>query len=133
MVNSRIKKVGVLRLSGHVIDLPPGYTWPEQQRRDTIAAYKQISGGRESDNRQLAQLDKNEVLAAFNSLVRQGAEVIVIIAVFAPSYPDDELTVRNIIRSVSVAHQIILSHQVGGLGFIARENATILKASAAAI
>jgi len=126
---SSLAKVGVLRIAGHAPDLPPAYQWPLAYRDAILAAYKNIPGGREYDNSTLKAFDRQLCLAAVDELLQQGAESIAITSVFSPFYADDELTAAACIKAQFGDIPITLSHRVGSLGFITRENTTILNAT----
>lgn len=129
MDNAKQLKIGVLRLSGHPIDLPPGYELVKQSNGVISVIGELVAGGREYDNRSLGELDANAVSYAVRELIRRGAQAIGIVGIFSPLHNADELRVKDIILSDSLDCPIILSHQMGGLGFIERENATILAAA----
>jgi N-methylhydantoinase A/oxoprolinase/acetone carboxylase beta subunit len=124
-----LAKVGVLRIAGHAPDLPPAYQWPADYRAAILAGYETIPGGREYNNSPLMPFDSKRCLAAVDKLLQQGAESIAITSVFSPFYAEDELKAEACIRSRMMDLPISLSHRVGSLGFITRENTTILNAT----
>lgn len=123
-------KVGLLRLAGHKPDLPPAYLWPNPQRELILAGYRTIDGGREYNNQIVKPLNSKELLKAAKELLDLGAESLALVGVFSPLYPEEEQIAAELIRSkISSTLPITLSSELGGLGFIERENATLLNAS----
>jgi N-methylhydantoinase A/oxoprolinase/acetone carboxylase beta subunit len=96
-------KVGILRIAGHSPELPPAYEFPRKVRRAIFSGYETISGGRELDNQAISNLKAAEIILAVNKLLSAGAEAV--------------------IREHFKTHvPITLSHQLGSLGFLKREN-----------
>lgn len=125
-----LQKVGVLRIAGHYPELPPAFSWPVDKRRAIIAGFETVSGGHEYDNKSIGQLNAPDIRRALQKLIAAGAESIAITGVFSPLYVTDEEHVARIIADSAYKDiPITLSHQVGGLGFIERENNAILNAS----
>jgi len=120
-------KVGILRIAGHSPELPPAYEFPSKVRTAIFSGYETISGGRELDNQAISGLKTSEIILAVNKLLSAGAEAIGIIAVFSPLYNEDECFAEAVIREHFKTHvPITLSHQLGSLGFIQRENNTLI-------
>ncbi len=122
-------KVGVIRLASHAPELPPAYLWPSVHRNHILAGYQAVAGGREYNNIALSASNSAELIAAVSNLIKQGAESLAIVGVFSPFYADDEIISQAIIREYFGEIPTSLSHQVGNLGFIERENTTILNAT----
>ncbi len=125
-------RVGVLRLTGHQPDLVPASNFPDIHKNIILSGYKTISGGREFDNKAITPLQESEAISAVNQLISEGAESLAVIGTFSPLYPDEEKNVREIITSkiaMACDFPITLSHQLGGLDFIERENSTIINAA----
>jgi len=121
-------KVGLLRLAGHNPDLPPAYLWPKAQRDVILAGYETVAGGREYNNVSCRPLNPDEIIAAVKKLIAAGAESLALIGVFSSIYAEDELLAADIIQN-QFSIPMSLSHELGGIGFIERENATILNAT----
>lgn len=124
----QLSKVGLLRLAGHKPDLPPAYFWSNEQRKAMLAGYRTLDGGRDYDNQILTALHGQQIKTAVEELITEGAESLAIISVFSPLYADDEIKALEIIRR-QFALPACLSHTVGTLGFISRENAVICNAA----
>ena len=64
------------------------------------------------------------------TLLRQGAESLAVIGVFSPLNAEQELTVLELIRKIAGPQlPVTLSHKISGVGFLERENSTILNAA----
>lgn len=123
-------RVGVLRIAGHHPDLPPAFNWPIEKKKNIIASFETINGGREYNKNLISEFNPSEVHGAIDKLLTQGAESIAIIGVFSPLYSNDEDRVAQIITDAGYGDlPITLSRHVGGLGFIERENNTIINAT----
>jgi N-methylhydantoinase A/oxoprolinase/acetone carboxylase beta subunit len=123
-------RVGLIRLAGHQPDLPPAYNWPQPQREAVLAGFETVSGGKEFDNQAINQLNPEELKNAVKKLIAKGAESIAIIGVFSPLYAEEEKLAEQIIANeVSSDLPVTLSHEIGGLGFIERENNVLINAT----
>ena len=124
-----LTEVGVLRLGSPATEaVPPLVEWPEELVAaigDNIAV---LPGGHEYDGEPIAELDETatrEAIRAFGDV-----DAFAVTAVFSPAQPDHERRVRQLVREeVGEQPSISLSHRVGTIGFIERENATILNAA----
>lgn len=125
-----LHKVGVIRLAGHQPILPTCYGWPKQLRDNILIDSITLSGGFECDGRELTHFDSIEVKTAVKQLISNGAESLAITGAFAPIDPCHELATKCIVQDIAGEDfPISLSHQIGGIGLIERENATILNAA----
>ena len=123
-------RVGVLRIAGHNPELPPAFNFPQVSRAQILAHYTTIQGGYEHDNRKISNFDEQDVVETLDLLVSSGAESIAITGVFSPLYSqDEELVAQYILASKYKDIPITLSHHLGGIGFIERENNTIINAA----
>ena len=88
-----------------------------------------VHGGYEFDGRLISPLDKEEVVACLLKM-KGKIEALAITGIFSKILPDQELEVAGWAEEILGSQvKISCSHQVGGLGLLARENATILNAS----
>lgn len=122
-----LRKVGILRLAGHApMTLPPCYDWPTALSEAALREVVTINGGFECDGRPITALFKNEVEEAIQKLIDAGAQAIAVIGIFSPLKNEQELLVADILGD---RVPISLSHEIGGIGLIERENATVLNAA----
>lgn len=125
-----LESVGVLRLAApSSLAIRPGAAWPDDIHRTVIGPRAIIEGGFEYDGTPIAPLDEDAVRRFANECVGTVLNVAVSSA-FAPASNEHELRAAEIIQQeVGDELRVSLSHQVGALGLLERENATILNAS----
>ncbi|MCD8083149.1 MAG: hydantoinase/oxoprolinase family protein [Clostridiales bacterium] len=121
--------VGVLRLgSPATLGIQPMTDWAEDLKA-TCADWAVIGGGYEYDGREIAPLDEKAAADFFRSL-RGRVKAVAITGVFSNIRSDQELHAAEICREIlGDSIHISLSHQIGSMGLIERENATILNAA----
>jgi len=124
-------KVGVLRLAGPAGKIiPPCFGWPQDLKDAIYASSSTVAGGYRCDGLEINALDKEQVCQSIEDLLKKGAESFAVIGVYAPLKNDQELKVAKWIDDIAGKDfPVCLSSEVGGPGFIERENATILNAS----
>jgi N-methylhydantoinase A/oxoprolinase/acetone carboxylase beta subunit len=125
-----LQSVGVLRLAApSSLAIRPGAAWPMDLHKSVIGPSAIVGGGYEYDGSEIAPLDEK----AIREFVKKGAGKVNAIAVscaFAPANYDQELRAGAILaEELGVDFPVSLSHQVGAIGLLERENATILNAS----
>ena len=109
--------------------VPPLSTWPADLREAVSAGEAIIGGGARFDGVAGAPLD-TDALAAFLAGVAGEAQAIAVASVFSPVAPEHELAAADVVRrELGAAIPISLSHEIGSLGLIDRENATVLNAA----
>jgi N-methylhydantoinase A/oxoprolinase/acetone carboxylase beta subunit len=122
--------VGVLRLaspSGEA--LPPMTGWPAALAQTIGEHIYLLPGGYEVDGREISPLDEGMVRAAARALRQADAPAIAITCAFAPINAAMEERAAAIVREEYPDAAITVSHAIGRIGFIERENATILNAA----
>ena len=125
----RMLEVAVLRLALPATQaLPPFIDWP-QDLRDALGAHTyMLRGGYEFDGRLIAPLDEDGLRAAAADIRRKGLRTAAITSVFSPVNPAMEKRAAEIMREAVPDIAITLSHEIGRIGFLERENATIMNA-----
>ncbi|KAJ4184844.1 hypothetical protein NW755_008757 [Fusarium falciforme] len=129
----KLAKIAVLRLSGpYGREVPPFAGLPDDLR-DIVEGYSEsLPGGLEIDGRVITPLDEDAVKRAAEEIRKAGIRDIAVIGIYSPidSELHQEDRVAEILRSVLGDDiNVTLSHNVAGIGFIERENATILNAT----
>jgi len=124
------KRVGVLRIGSPLTyALPPLSTWRTELRRRLSAGEAVVRGGAEYDGRPAAVLDEDGI-ARFLGEVADEAESIAITGVFSPVAPEQELAAAELVRrELGPSTHVSLSHEIGSVGLLERENATVLNAA----
>ncbi|KAH6869763.1 hypothetical protein B0T10DRAFT_593248 [Thelonectria olida] len=132
MDQSRLAKVAVIRLCGPFSkDIPIGIDWPPKLR-NIICAYRGlVNGGLEIDGSLIAELDEDEIRRQCMAVKSKGIKSIAIVGIFSPIdvFHKQEETAAAIVRSLYPEADIVCSKDVANIGFLERENATILNAS----
>jgi N-methylhydantoinase A/oxoprolinase/acetone carboxylase beta subunit len=127
-----LARVGVLRLSWPSSRQPrPGTGWPPDLAGKIIGPWRVVGGGYQYDGSPIVPLDE----AGIRSFARECAgrvDTLAISGVFSPSNADQEDRAAEIIGE-ELGVPVSLSHVVGTLGLIPRENAAILNASIASV
>jgi len=125
-----LQQVGVLRLAApSSLAIRPGAAWPRDLHATVIGPSAIIGGGYEYDGSEIGPLDEAAV-RDFARLCKGKVNAIAVSCAFAPANYEQELRAGAILaEELGSDFAISLSHQVGALGLLERENATILNAS----
>jgi N-methylhydantoinase A/oxoprolinase/acetone carboxylase beta subunit len=125
-----LQRVGVLRLAAPATtSVRPLLAWPADLRAAVSAGETIVGGGVEVDGRELAPLDEDAVRRFLGGLAGD-VDAIAITGMFAPAAPEQELRARALVEEVLGPEvDTSVSHEVGSLGLIERENATVLNAA----
>lgn len=125
-----LEPVGVLRVAApSSLAVRPGAAWPKDLHTTVIGPREIIRGGFEYDGREIAPLDEDAVRRFAQECIGKVTS-IAITSAFAPASFDHELRAAEIVQAeVGDALRVGLSHQVGSIGMLERENATILNAA----
>ncbi len=121
--------IAVLRIGAPAtIGIPPMVDWQEDIRQNVVAETI-VGGGFEHDGKLLAELDEDAV-REFLAGVRGKIEAIAISCVFSTVRNDHEIRAAEICREVlGDSVHISISSEIGSMGLVERENATILNAA----
>lgn len=124
-------RVGVIRIAGQKPqNLPVGFSWPKDLKDVVIGGVETINGGFECYGAPLTKMCTQEMRDAIQRLLERGVDSIAVIGVFSPLKSDQEIIVANLIQEIAGKEfPISLSYEIGGIGFIERENSTILNAA----
>jgi N-methylhydantoinase A/oxoprolinase/acetone carboxylase beta subunit len=121
-----LRRVAVLRLGGPAThSIRPMFGWPRDLAEAVSVGAVIVDGGIEFDGRDLSPLDTGAI-ARFLGQVGEAAEGVAITSVFAPVSPRHELEAAEVVKRELGQIHISLSHEIGSIGLLERENATIL-------
>ena len=108
--------------------LRPFVDWP----KDLVEAIGGVSylvhGGYEFDGRPIAALDEAEVRAAARQIRAAGIDCVAVSAVFSPVNTDQEIQVAALLADEIPGVRVSLSHEIGRIGLLERENAAAMNA-----
>jgi N-methylhydantoinase A/oxoprolinase/acetone carboxylase beta subunit len=125
----KLRRVAVIRIGGPATHaIRPMYGWPGDLADAVCVAATIVDGGIEFDGRDLTPLDTDAV-ARFLGEVGGTADGVAIASVFAPVSPRHELAAAEIVKRELGELHVSLSHEIGSVGLLERENATILNAA----
>ncbi len=125
-----LSKVGVLRIGAPATTaIEPMLDWPEDLRVAVEGAKYIVRGGHEYTGDEIAPLDEEEVRKAAMNFAERGVDSVAITGVFSIVNPEHELRASEIIRELLPSIPIVMSHEIGSMGLLERENATILNAA----
>ena len=108
--------------------LPPMTDWPDRLSGALGQHSYLCHGGYEFDGRIISEFDEKEVREAAADIAAKGIGTVAISAVFSPVNADMEVQAAEVLRDVIPGISVSLSHEIGRVGLLERENATILNA-----
>ncbi len=122
--------VGILRIGAPASrGIPPMVDWAEDLKAIAVKTAV-IGGGFEYDGRELAPFDRTAAEAFFRELKEKDVKSVAISCVFSTVRNDHELEAAELCRKVMGDDvHISVSSEIGSMGLIERENATILNAA----
>ena len=127
---SELDRVAVLRIATPVRSaIPPLVTWPASLRARVEVGSLIVRGGHEFDRTETAPLDE-DAIRRFAFDVGGRGSAIAVTSMFSPVSDVHELRAEEILRE-ELGHgvKVSLSHELGSLGLIERESATVLNAA----
>lgn len=125
-----IARIAVLRLCGPATRLlPPFSDWPDALREAVGDQHYLLPGGHEFDGREISRFEEHAVREAVHDAVERGAEAVALCGVFSPVNPAHEEWAAALIRAEWPELSVSLSHEIGRIGLLERENAATLNAA----
>jgi N-methylhydantoinase A/oxoprolinase/acetone carboxylase beta subunit len=129
----KLRRIAVIRIGGPAThSIRPMFGWPADLTDAISVGAVIVDGGIEFDGRDLSPLD-TDAIARFLGEVAGVAEGVAITSVFAPVSPRHELLAAEIVKRELGEVHLSLSHEIGSIGLIERENATILNGALAGV
>jgi N-methylhydantoinase A/oxoprolinase/acetone carboxylase beta subunit len=109
--------------------LPPFCDWPEDLAAIVRGEVFMLEGGHEYDGREFMPFDEAGMRAAAVRIRDSGLRSVGIAASFSPLDPAHEERARAILAEECPDASITLSHELGRIGLLERENAALLNAA----
>jgi N-methylhydantoinase A/oxoprolinase/acetone carboxylase beta subunit len=109
--------------------LPPFVDWPEDLAALVRGEVVMLPGGHEYDGRPIVPFDELGMREAARRLRTTGITSAAIASVFSPLNAECETRAAAILREECPDVAITLSHELGRIGLLERENATLLNAA----
>ncbi|MHA6794421.1 hydantoinase/oxoprolinase N-terminal domain-containing protein [Pseudonocardia bannensis] len=129
LARTGLRRVAVLRIGGPATHaVPPLATFPPDLRAAVSVGAMVVDGGIEFDGTEVAPFDA-DATARFFSTVADRADAVAITSVFSAVSDRHELAAEAIAHAVLGDVHVSLSHEVGSIGLVERENATVLNAA----
>lgn len=108
--------------------LPPFVDWPEDLAALVRAEVFMLEGGHEFDGRPLVPFDVAGMREAARRIRAAGIRSVAIASVFSPLNASCEEQAAEVLREECPGVAVTLSHRLGRIGLLERENATLLNA-----
>jgi N-methylhydantoinase A/oxoprolinase/acetone carboxylase beta subunit len=108
--------------------LPPFVDWPEDLAQAIGGFRYLVHGGYEFDGRPIAELNDGELREVAHKIRDAGVNCVALSSVFSPVNPDHEQRAAEIIASEIPGARVSLSHEIGRIGLLERENAAAMNA-----
>lgn len=127
----RLNKVAVLRIGAPAtLAIPPMADWPDDLKDAMRVKHYVVAGGFEFDGREIAPLDEAKILECAEDMKVNQVESVAVIAVYSPVSDKHEKRAKELLQSVLTENiSITLSNEIGSVGLLERENASILNAA----
>jgi len=125
-----LERVATLRVglpSGR--SLPPLSDWPRGLAAQVDGGVYLVRGGHEVDGREIVPFDEEGAREAARRIRDAGVRSVAVSAVFSPLTPECEERATEILRETVPGVAVTLSHDLGRIGLLGRENAAILNAA----
>ncbi len=120
----------VIRLCGTATGaVPPLTEWPGQLRRAVEGAVFMVDGGHEFDGRELAPLNPEQLREVAAAIASEKISSVALIGVFSPVDDGHERRAMEILQDELPEVVFSLSSEIGSIGLLERENATVMNAS----
>lgn len=125
-----LSKVAVIRIGlPAASSIEPMADWPQDLHRAVAGPVFLLQGGHEFDGRPIVAFDRDGMRRAAEVIRESGIAAAAITAVFSPLIADCEREAAAILAEVAPDVSITLSSDLGRIGLIERENATILNSA----
>ncbi len=108
--------------------VPPFADWPADLASAVGAHAHLVGGGHEFDGREIAPLDEAALAGVGRTLRLAGVRAVAVVGVFSAVVDTHERRAAAILGRVMPGAAISLSHEIGRVGLLERENATALNA-----
>ena len=126
---SNLNRVGLVRIGAPAtLAIPPFVGWPEDLRAAVGGQYAVVEGGHEYDGREIRPLDVRAIKEAAKSF-EGNVDTLAVVGAFAAVDASHEKRAGEVLRDVLGDLPLTYSHEIGSLGLLERENASILNAA----
>ena len=109
--------------------LPPFCDWPEDLAHSVRGEVFMLEGGHDYDGRPIVRFDETGMRRAARRICASGIRSVAVAAIFSPLDPSCEERARAILVEECPDAAVTLSHNLGRIGLLERENAALLNAA----
>jgi N-methylhydantoinase A/oxoprolinase/acetone carboxylase beta subunit len=109
--------------------LPPLVGWPSRLVEAIKGAAYLCHGGHEFDGRLISPIDRTELLRVAEDMTVRGIRSVAVSSVFSPVNAELEQEVAALLEEQMPGVHVSMSHEIGRMGLLERENATIINAA----
>jgi N-methylhydantoinase A/oxoprolinase/acetone carboxylase beta subunit len=133
--NAVVSAIGLAPTAAVRLSLPAGSAvtpmsdWPAGLTSALGPHIYEANGGYEFDGRPIASLDYNQLSRIAADLRERRIRSLALTSVFAPLKADAELAAQAFFQRELPGIRISMSHEIGRVGLLERENATIINAA----
>jgi N-methylhydantoinase A/oxoprolinase/acetone carboxylase beta subunit len=113
--------------------LPPFCDWPADLADLVRGDVTMLEGGHEYDGREIMPFDEAGMRDAARRIRERGITAVAVASIFSPLDPTHELRAREILAEECPGAAVTLSHRLGRIGLLERENAALLNAALATL
>src|SRR5436305_5893179 len=111
--------------------LPPFCDWPADLAELVRAEVFMLEGGHDYDGRPIMPFDEVAMRAAAQDICAKGIQSVGVASIFSPLDPAHEELAGDILAEECPGAAVTLSHRLGRIGLLERENAALLNAALA--
>ena len=132
--NAVVQRRGLTRVAAVRIglpasaSLPPFVDWPDDLAQIVCGEVVMLEGGHEYDGRPIVPFDAAGMRAAARRFRKDGVTSVAVASVFSPLDPSCEEQAKEILAEECPDASVTLSHRLGRIGLLERENVTLLNA-----
>jgi N-methylhydantoinase A/oxoprolinase/acetone carboxylase beta subunit len=132
--NAVVQRRGLTRVAAVRIglpasaSLPPFVDWPDDLAQIVCGEVVMLEGGHEYDGQPIVPFDAAGMRAAARRFRKDGVTSIAVASVFSPLDPSCEEQAKEILAEECPDASVTLSHRLGRIGLLERENVTLLNA-----
>lgn len=125
-----VQKIAAIRIGMPAsASLPPFCDWPADLAALVNGDIFMLEGGHDYDGRPFMPLDVAALKDAARKIRDKGLRSVAVCSSFSPLDPSCETTAREILAEICPDVAVTLSHDLGRIGLLERENAALLNAS----
>ena len=126
----RLNKVAALRVGAPATTaISCMADWPDELKNAMRVRDFLVHGGNEFDGREISALSEDEIREVARVVREEGFESVAVTSVFSPVSDAHEKPAAVLREELGEGFPITLSSEIGSLGFLERENASILNAA----